>query len=96
MKFFLQTFEFIRKKWNVRILYELEIHSGLNFNEIMRHLEGISTRSLSDRLKQLEDLNLITRTVQNGRPPKVLYELSKKGRGIIELIQFIILYLTGI
>ena len=95
MKFFLKTFEFIRKKWNVRILYELEIHSGMNFNEMMRHMEGISSRSLSDRLKQLEDLNLITRTVQDGRPPKVLYELSEKGQGIIELIQFIILYLTG-
>jgi len=96
MKFFLKTFEFIRKKWNVRILYELKIHSGMNFNEMMRHMEGISSRSLSDRLKQLEDLNLITRTVQDGRPPKVLYELSEKGQGIIELIQFIILYLAGI
>jgi len=96
MKFFLKTFEFIRKKWNVRILYELEIHSGMNFNEMMRHMEGISSRSLSDRLKQLENLNLITRTVQDGRPPKVLYELSEKGQGIIELIQFIILYLIGI
>jgi len=96
MKFFLKTFEFIRKKWNMRILYELEIHSGMNFNEMMRHMEGVSSRSLSDRLKQLEDLNLITRTVQDGRPPKVLYELSEKGQGIIELTQFIILYLTGI
>ena len=96
MKFFLKTFEFIRKKWNVQILYELEIHSGMNFNEMMRHMKGISSRSLSDRLKQLEDLNLITRTVQDGRPPKVLYELSEKGQGIIELIQFIIVYLAGI
>jgi len=96
MKFFLKTFEFIRKKWNVRILYELEIHSGMNFNEMMRHMQGISSRSLSDRLKQLEDLTLITRTVQDGHPPKVLYELSEKGQGIIELTQFIILYLTGI
>jgi DNA-binding HxlR family transcriptional regulator len=96
MKFFLKTFEFIRKKWNVQILYELEIHSGMNFNEMMRHMEGISSRSLSDRLKQLENLKLITRTVQDDRPPKVLYELSERGQGIIELIQFIILYLTGI
>ena len=96
MKFFLKAFEFIRKKWNVRILYELEIHSGMNFNEMIRHMKGISSRSLSDRLKQLEALNLITRTVQDGRPPKVLYELSEKGQGIIELIQFIIVYLTGI
>ena len=96
MKFFLKTFNFITKKWNVQILYELEIHKGMNFNVLMRHLEGISSRSLSDCLKELEKLSLITRTVQDERPPKVFYELTEKGRGFIELSQFIIMYLVGI
>lgn len=96
MRYFLESFKFITKKWNVEILYELEIHEGLIFNDIMRHLDGISTRSLSDCLKQLEELGFITRTVQEQRPPTVFYQLSKKGKGFIELIQFIILYLIGI
>ena len=96
MKYFLKIFKFITKKWNVNILYELEIHIGMNFNELQRHLEGISSRSLSDCLKELEKLNLITRTILDERPPKVLYQLSDKGKGFIELTQFIIMYLVGI
>ncbi|MFX1399529.1 MAG: winged helix-turn-helix transcriptional regulator [Promethearchaeota archaeon] len=96
MRYFLKTFDFIRKKWNVEILYELEIHKGMNFNELTRHLEGISSRSLSDSLKELENLNFITRSVQDERPPKVFYELTEKGKGFIELSQFIIMYLVGI
>jgi len=96
MKFFLKTFRFITKKWNVEILYELEIHDGMYFNELIRHLKGISSKSLSDCLKQLETLNLIIRSVQNDRPPKVLYQLSEKGRGFVELSQIVIFYLAGI
>lgn len=96
MRFFLKTFDFIRKKWNVEILYELEIHKGMNFNVLARHLKGISSRSLSDSLKNLEKLGFITRLVQDERPPKVFYELTEKGKGFIELSQFIIMYLMGI
>lgn len=96
MKFFLKTFRFITKKWNVEILYELEIHDGMYFNELIRHLKGISSKSLSDCLKQLETLNLIIRSVQNDRPPKVLYQLSEKGIGFVELSQIVIFYLAGI
>ena len=97
MKYFIENFKFITKKWTVEILYELEIHNGLIFNDLMRHLKGISTRSLSDCLKQLEKIGLITRTIQEEeRPPKVFYQLSEKGKGFIELTQFIIMYLVGI
>lgn len=68
----------------------------MNFNEITRHFEGISSKSLSDCLKHLESIDLITRTVQDGRPPKVLYELSDKGRGFVELSQIVIFFLAGI
>ncbi len=96
MNYFIKTFKFMTKKWNVEILYELEIHKGLNFNEMTRHLKGVSSRSLSDCLKELEKIELITRTVQEGHPPKVLYDLTEKGKGFIELSQFTILYLSGI
>ena len=86
----------VTKKWNVEILYELEIHKGLTFNDIARHLEKISSRTLSDCLKQLQELGLITRTVQDTRPPSVLYELSNKGKGFVELSLILIYYLSDI
>lgn len=96
LRFFLKTFKFITKKWNVEILYELEIHDGLTFNDIIRHMEKISSRTLSDCLKKLQEIGLITRTVQDSRPPSVLYELSNKGKGFVELSLLIIYYLADL
>ncbi len=94
--FFLKVFRFITKKWNIEILYELEIHDGLTFNEIMRHMQKISTRTLSDCLKQLQNYGLITRNVQDTRPPSVLYRLSEHGKGFIELSLLLIYYLSNV
>ena len=96
IRFFLKNFRFITKKWNVEILYELEIHKGLTFNELSRHLKQISSRTLSDCLKQLQNFSLITRTVKNTHPPTVLYELSEKGKGFIELSILIIYHLADV
>ncbi|MFX0155005.1 MAG: winged helix-turn-helix transcriptional regulator [Candidatus Hodarchaeota archaeon] len=96
IRFFLNIFKFVTKKWNVEILYELEIHNGLIFNDITRHLEKISSRTLSDCLKQLLELELITRTVQDTHPPSVLYNLSHKGKGFVELSLILIYYLADI
>ncbi|MFX0093112.1 MAG: winged helix-turn-helix transcriptional regulator [Candidatus Hodarchaeota archaeon] len=84
----------ITRKWAIHILWELEVHQNLNFNELMRHLEGISSRSLSDTLKQLEQLSLINRVVEATRPPKVKYMLNNKGKGLIELSMLIIWFLS--
>lgn len=96
VRFFLKNFRFITRKWNVEILYELEIHKGLTFNDLIRHLQKISSRTLSDCLKQLQNFELITRTVKDTRPPTVLYELSEKGKGFIELSILIIYHLADV
>jgi len=82
---FYKEISFISKKWVFEILWELEIHQGLHFNELMRHLEGISSRSLSNRLQELKKQKLISRTVEETIPPKVLYKLTNKGLGFVEL-----------
>jgi len=93
LELFYNELDFIQKKWSVNILWELEIHGGLHFNELMRHLDGISSRSLSNRLKLLKRKGLVSRTVQETIPPKVLYNLKEKGRGFVELSLPIIWYL---
>ncbi|TXT59133.1 MAG: putative transcriptional regulator [Promethearchaeota archaeon] len=93
LEMFYNNLDFIQKKWSINILWELEIHGGLHFNELMRHLDGISSRSLSDRLKLLKKKGLVSRTVQQSIPPRVLYELKEKGKGFVELSLPMIWYL---
>ena len=50
---FLRFFRFLQRKWAVDILYVLIIQEELHFNEIMRLLEGVSSRTLTDRLIEL-------------------------------------------
>jgi len=65
-------------KWSFVIIGEL--HTGTkHFNELSRKL-GISTKSLSDALKNLESNEVIVRTVHPTTPVKVEYSLTEKGR----------------
>ncbi|MFX1340048.1 MAG: winged helix-turn-helix transcriptional regulator [Promethearchaeota archaeon] len=94
LRFFFKNIEFITKKWVLEIIWELETYKGSNFNELKRAIKGISSRILSIRLKELEKTEIISRTVQNSHPPKVFYQLSEKGKGFVELMVIIILYLN--
>jgi DNA-binding HxlR family transcriptional regulator len=88
------TTDVVSKKWAVQILWVLEIQKDMIFNEMSRFLTGISTRSLSETLKVLEKHELITRIIEETRPPKVHYSLSEKGRGFIELAMPLVFYLN--
>ena len=96
LNFFYKAVNVITKKWTVQILMELEVHGPMIFNELMRHLEGISSRSLSDALKKLEKYKLVLRSVQDTRPPSVLYQLTDKGKGLVELFMLLIIQLIDI
>lgn len=64
-------------KWSFLIIGEL--HTGTkHFNELSKKL-GISTKSLSDALKNLETNGAITRTVHSTTPVTVEYSLTEKG-----------------
>jgi len=96
LSFFGADIAFIEKKWVLEIIWELETYKGSNFNELKRGIRGISSRILSDRLKELEKNEIISRTVQDTHPPKVLYSLTEKGKGFVELMVILILFLKKI
>jgi DNA-binding HxlR family transcriptional regulator len=84
----------VTKKWAVQILWLLEIKKDVIFNDFVRFFQGISTRSLSDTLKMLEKHELITRTVEDTRPPRVHYALSKKGEVFVEIAMYLVFFLN--
>ncbi len=52
------------------------------FGELETSLSGISTRTLTKKLKILEEQNMIVRKEIRGKPPGVEYSLTEKGRGL--------------
>lgn len=72
---------YIGNKWAILILREL-FQGNRRTNEFLAALPGISTKTLTARLRELEHHGLVTRTVFPEVPPRVEYALTAKGREI--------------
>lgn len=66
-------------RWTIEILATLYITGPRRFNEMKNMLTGISSRTLSDKLRFLTEEGLVNRVVTDGPPVKVSYELSPHG-----------------
>ena len=56
------------------------------FSDLERALPGISPRTLSDRLRVLEQDGIVARQSYAESPPRVEYELTAKGRALLPII----------
>ncbi len=83
----------ISKKWTVPIIYLLYRSGSLGFSELAKLLMGISSRTLSLRLKSLEGKGWIQREVMNDRPPRVLYSLTDRGSLLAKMAGPMYLYI---
>jgi DNA-binding HxlR family transcriptional regulator len=70
--------ELIGKRWSGAILRSL-IRGPQRFNAIQAAIPGLSERLLSERLKEFCEANVIARTVEDGPPVRVCYELTEAG-----------------
>ncbi|HAB52538.1 MAG TPA: transcriptional regulator [Ignavibacteriales bacterium] len=61
-------------------------NSSMRFNEIQRSISGINPTTLADRLKKLEKEQIVIRKEETLDKISVVYELTKKGRGILPII----------
>jgi len=76
-----RTLEVIGSKWTTLVVREL-LGGTKRFGEMRERLTGISPKTLTDRLRDLEAHGLVTRTVYPEVPPRVEYTLTEKGRAL--------------
>ncbi len=76
----------IAKKWAILIISIIGHHEKIRFNDIMQRLEGISPRTLSDVLKDLQQANLISRESFAEIPPRVEYSLTDDGKKLCDAV----------
>lgn len=77
--------ETIEGKWKGSILFHL-CDGPRRFNTLLHDIAGVSPRILTKALRDLEAKGLITRTVENGAPPAVIYALSEQGETLRPMI----------
>ena len=83
---FSYTLSLIGGKWKMIILYLLEENKVIRFNELQRKIVGITYKTCSTQLKELEDDRLILRTEYPQIPPKVEYSLTPRGESLIPIL----------
>ena len=81
-----RTASIISGKWTLLIIRDLA--SGVKrFNQLERSLHGISPKTLSERLRALEEEGIITRQTFAEVPPRVEYTLTEKGSDLVYVIE---------
>jgi len=73
------SLDLISNKWSILVLREL-FTGDRRTHEFLESLPGISTKTLTIRLRELEEYGLIERRVYAEIPPRVEYSLTAKGR----------------
>src|SRR5215475_12986826 len=80
------TAEVVCGKWTLLLIRDLAEGSS-RFCELERSLEGISPRTLSLRLRALEEEGIVERHTYPEVPPRVEYALTEKGQALVPLIE---------
>lgn len=81
-------------KWNLEILYILAMTGSARFSDLKKRLGAISSRTLSNKLKDLEANGYVLRTVASERPLRVDYELTEEGFRVAALTTPLVAHLN--
>ncbi len=81
-----RTADIVCAKWTLLLVRDLS-EGNTRFCELERSLVGISPRTLSLRLRALEDEGIVARQTFPEVPPRVEYALTDKGRALLPIIE---------
>ena len=77
--------EIVGAKWTAVLVHDLS-EGARRFSELEFSCSGISPRTLSERLRALEQEGIVARHSYSESPPRVEYELTEKGRALLPII----------
>lgn len=71
---------FLSKKWTFSVIVTIGNFDNLRFNDLLARVNGITQKTLAERLRELEKYQLVNRQSFAERPPRVEYSLTIKGQ----------------
>ncbi|HEY4337245.1 MAG TPA: helix-turn-helix domain-containing protein [Puia sp.] len=77
----------IGDKWSTLVVLMLGKHGKLRFNELSQAIGDVSQKMLTVTLRSLEADGLVSRKMYAEIPPRVEYELTEMGSGLLPLIR---------
>ncbi|MBU3160003.1 helix-turn-helix transcriptional regulator [Clostridium frigoris] len=75
------AFQILGKRWTGLIIRSL-LSGSKRFSELQEIIPALSSRVLTERFKELEELGIITRSVYPEMPVRIEYGLTQKGKDL--------------
>ncbi len=77
----------LSRKYAMQLITVIGAHGAIRFGDLETNLSTASSSTLSARLEELGDAELVTRTQYDEIPPRVEYELTEKGEQLRERLE---------
>lgn len=78
--------DIISKKWSLLAINEIGNHKSIRFNELRRELKGITAKSLTNTLSELQSNDLVSRENFEEKLPRIEYSLTEEGIKLYHMI----------
>lgn len=82
-----ESLQIMMGKWKPIILLLLQLEGTQRFSDLKRRIPGITQKMLTAQLRELEEEDLIQRTVYPEVPPRVEYSITEHGRTLERILQ---------
>ena len=73
--------------WTTYILWLIKSKGPQRFGEIKKNIPQISSKVLTERLRMLEEEEILNRLQEETIPPKVTYSLTKQGKQLDKILE---------
>lgn len=84
-----RALDVIGGKWRLPIIWELSAQKSMRYNELKRHLDGITNIMLTRALQGLEENGLVNRVELCQIPPHVEYSLTENCKKLLPALEII-------
>jgi DNA-binding HxlR family transcriptional regulator len=78
--------ELLERRWLLSIVYA-SLAGARRFTELRQSVPGISPKTLSDRLAELEEAGVLERRVIPANPPYAEYRLTPRGERLAPVVE---------
>ena len=75
----------VANKWTVLVLSVLT-EDTTRFNELRRRVQGVTQKALTQTLRDLERLGIVSRRIYAEVPPRVEYSLTPLGHSLVKVL----------
>jgi DNA-binding HxlR family transcriptional regulator len=78
--------DLLERRWVISVVWA-SLEGAVRFNEFRQAVEGVPPRTLTERLRELEQAGVLERRLVNASPPYAEYRLTERGRRLAPVVQ---------